>query len=300
MLARAIGGTTAGGALQAREGETPMTIRIWVQSFTDLSALPGYEGMLRDHARRICGPETVVDVHGVRPGTYPGGMAPIEMIRYRWADHLLSVQVVENAIRAEREGYDAVAISCFLDPGLEAARGVVDIPVVSSCETALLVSSAVGRAVGLVAIDGHMATILRELVARYGYRDRVATVATLDPPITEHELDRAFAGAPEFVEHFARQVSPLIDAGADVIIPAEGVINSALVRNRVQEIAGAPVLDSYGALLAFAEMLVGLRRHTGLSVGRRGAYVRPPAEIIPHLRRMTIEALQDARKRNSE
>lgn len=277
-----------------------MTIRIWVQSFTDLSALPGYEGMLRDHARRICGPDTVVDVHGVRPGTYPGGMAPIEMIRYRWADHLLTVQVVENVMRAEREGYDAVAISCFLDPGLEQARGVVDIPVVSSCETALLVSSTVGRAVGLLAIDGHMAVILRELVGRYGYQDRVATVATLDPPITEHELDRAFVGAPAFVERIAGQVSPLVAAGADVIIPAEGVINSALVQNRVQAIAGAPVLDSYGALLAFAEMLVGLRRRSGLEVGRRGAYVRPSAEILSHLRHKTIEALQDARKGEAE
>lgn len=269
-------------------------IRIWTQSITDLTQLPGYEKVLKAHAHQICGTDTVVDVHGVRPGTYPNGMAPIEMTRYRWADHLLSAQVVENIVRAEREGYDAVAISCFLDPGLEEARGLVDIPVVSSCETALLVSSAIGRAVGLLAIDEHMAAKTRELVRRYGYADRVTTVETLSPPITEHELDRAFAGSPAFVERFTRQAAKLVEAGTDVIIPAEGVINTVLVRNRVQTVAGAPVLDSYGALIAFAKMLVQLRRCSGLTVGRRGAYIRPAPEIIAHMRRISIEALQEA------
>jgi hypothetical protein len=65
-----------------------MTIRIWHQSLTDLTQLPGYARMLEEHARRICGADTVVDLHGLRPGTYPGGMAPVEMTRYRWAHHL--------------------------------------------------------------------------------------------------------------------------------------------------------------------------------------------------------------------
>src|SRR5690606_5915420 len=109
-------------------------------------------------------PDTTVDLHGVRPGTYPDGMPPVEMVRYRWAHHLAFVQIVENIMAAEREGYDAVAISCFVDPGLEEARSVVDIPVVSSLETALLVSSTIGRAFGLLTLDDAMATTLGELV----------------------------------------------------------------------------------------------------------------------------------------
>jgi hypothetical protein len=48
-----------------------MTIRIWHQSLTDSQA-PGYARMLEEHARRICGADTVVDLHGLRPSTYPG------------------------------------------------------------------------------------------------------------------------------------------------------------------------------------------------------------------------------------
>src|SRR5918999_3426581 len=144
-------------AVDRGEERRRMAIRIWHQSLTDLTLLPGYAAMLQEHAGRVCSPDTTVELHGLTPGTYPPGMPPIDMVRYRWAHHLAFVQVVENCIRAEREGYDAVAISCFVDPGLEEARSVVDIPVVSSLETALLVGSATARSFGLMAIAEPMA-----------------------------------------------------------------------------------------------------------------------------------------------
>jgi Asp/Glu/hydantoin racemase len=242
----------------------------------------------------------VIDVHGIRPGSYPNGLAPIQVTKYFWAEHLLKAQLVENIMRAEREGYDAVAISCFLDPGMEEARTVVDIPVVSSCETALLVSSVIGRSFGMLCIDEHMAEQVRTLVRAYGFQDRVKIIETLNPPFTEHELDRAFAGSPAFVERFSKQASRLVEAGVDVIIPAEGVINTVLVRNQVHQVAGVPVLDSYGTLVAFAEMLVQLRRRAGLCVGRRGDYLRPSPDLVAHLRRVTIDSLKDAQDGNGK
>ena len=269
-------------------------MRIWHQSYTDLTRLPGYAGMLAEHARASSGPDTVVDLHGLRPGTYPEGMPPVAMVGYLYAMHLADMQVIENIIAAERQGYDAVAISCFLDPGLEEARSMVDIPVVSSCETSLLMSSLVGRSFGFLTLDGTMAGYLRKLVARYGCAGRVKIVEAMDPPIDEHELDCAFAGSPEFVDRFSQQAHRLVAAGADVIIPAEGVLNLALVRNGVKAVAGAPVLDSYGSLLALAETMVGLRRRSGLSTSRVGAYARPEASLVSDLRRTLSDVLTDA------
>lgn len=266
-------------------------MRIWHQSYTDLTRLPGYAGMLAEHARASCGPDTTVDLHGLRPGTYPEGMPPVAMVGYTYATHLADLQVIENIVRAEHEGYDAVAISCFLDPGLEEARSMVDIPVVSSCETSLLISSLVGRSFGFLTLDETMAGYLRKLVARQGFAERVKMVAAMDPPIDEHELDRAFAGSPEFVERFSAQARGLVDAGADVIIPAEGVLNIALVRNGVTAVAGAPVLDSYGSLLALAETMVGLRRRSGLGASRVGAYAQPPAAVMSGLRGIVAEVM---------
>ncbi len=268
-----------------------MGVKIWHQSYTDLTRLPGYAAMLQEHAQRICEPDTQVVLHGVAPGTYPEGMPPIAMVGLPYANHLVFLQIIENAIQAEREGYDAMAISCFVDPALEAARSMVDIPIVSSCESALLVSATIGRAPGLLTLDEIMAKELRHLVARYGYAGRVVAVDAMDPPIDEFELDAAFAGSPEFVARFSAQAQTLIARGADVIIPAEGVLNTVLVRNDVRRIGDTPVLDSYGSLLGMAEMLVRLRRRSGLSTGRGGAYARTPPDLADNLRRHAAEAL---------
>jgi allantoin racemase len=268
-------------------------MRIWHQSYTDLTRLPGYAGMLAEHAKALSSPDTVVDLHGLRPGTYPEGMPPVAMVGYSYATHLADLQVIENIITAEREGYDAVAISCFLDPGLEEARSMVDIPVVSSCETSLLISSMLGHSFGFLTLDETMAGFLRKLVVRHGFGDRVKMVAAMDPPIDEHELDSAFAGSPAFVARFSAQAERMVAQGADVVIPAEGVLNVALVRNGVRAVAGAPVLDSYGSLIALAETMVRLRRISGLGVSRAGDYAKPPAAVMPALRGIVADIMGD-------
>jgi allantoin racemase len=268
--------------------------RIWHQSMTDLERLAGYKAMLGEHARRVGGPDLAVDLHGLLPESYPQGVPPVALTRYRWAHHLLNVQIVENAIRAEAEGYAAVAISCFVDPALELARGAVDIPVVSSCETALLVSSVIGGSFGLITIDASMVRILRELVSRYGYADRVRDVVTLDPAVDEFELDQAFTGNGPLIDRFIAEARKLIAKDVDVIIPSEGVLNTVLVRNGIREIDGVPVLDSYGSLIRFADMLVKLRQLSGLTVSRHGRYAKAPRELMQHLRVLTGDVFRKA------
>lgn len=47
-------------------------------------------------------------------------------------------EIVEMAMRAEKNGYDAVVLYCFSDPALEACRQAVSIPVVGAGQTACL------------------------------------------------------------------------------------------------------------------------------------------------------------------
>ncbi len=277
--------------------KTMTGVRIWHQSMTDLDILPGYRGVLEEHARQVGEGDFAVTLHGVMSGTYPAGIAPVDLIRYPLAHHLIFNQFVENAVRAESEGFDAVAISCFVDPGLALARSAVDIPVVSSCETALMVACSVGAAFGLITIDKSMVSVLRELVESYGHASRVCAIETLDPAMNEFELDEAFHRRGPMVERFRAHARSLIERhNVDVLIPAEGVLNTMLVRNNVRDVDGVPVLDSYGALLQHADMLARLRRRTGLAVGRRGIYAKPPLEITNHLRRLTASVLQKAAK----
>jgi hypothetical protein len=71
---------------------------------------------------------------------------------------------------------------------------------------------------------------------------------------------------------------------ADLVIPAEGVFNEVLFAQTVQRLDDVPVMDCVGVTFLYAEMLVNLRRRTGLEVGRRWEYARPSPSVIAHVR----------------
>ncbi|HEV7964797.1 MAG TPA: aspartate/glutamate racemase family protein [Actinoplanes sp.] len=269
-----------------------MGLRIWQQSITDLEQLPQYRRTLAAHGRTVCAPDTEVEVHGVRPGTYPDGLTPIEAIAFPWCHRLLSLQIVQGAMEAERQGFDAVAVSCFFDPGLVEARSVVDIPVVSMCETAFQVASAVGRRYGLIGLDSAHAEFLHGLAREYGVSERIAAIVPLHPAVTEADLDAVHGGGGDLAERVASAAEAVAARGADVIIPAEGVLNTALMRQGLRAIGGVPVLDAYGALLAHAEMLVRLRRTTGLATSRVGAYAKSDAAVRDHIAALSTMGLR--------
>jgi Asp/Glu/hydantoin racemase len=270
-----------------------MITRIWHQSITDLTRLPGYRTALAEHASAVSEPDVTVDLHGVEPGTYPAGMAPIETTCYPWLSSLLTAQVVQNIVRAEQEGYDAVTISCFLDPGLREARSAVGIPVVSALESALLAAPVVAGSVGLVGLGGAMAADMRRLADGYGLGRQIAAIVPVTPPITELEIDSPDR-LESVVERVDRAARSAVESGAELIVPAEGVLNAILVRAGVTELAGVPVLDSFVLLLSHAVSYAGLWRRTGLRTSRRGLYARAPDSARRHITSVTARSLADS------
>lgn len=268
-------------------------IRLWHQSISELDRLPHYRQMLIDHASRVTDTDTVMTVHGMLEGTYPAGVSPIDALGSPWCHYLANVQIVESAIKAESEGYDAVAITCFHDPGLQEARSVVDIPVVSMCESALLTASTLGDSLGLVGVGPANAYLVRRLVRRYGFEGRVAGVLQLENPVNEHEIDAMFDSESSITEAFYAAARTAIALGADVIVPSESLLNTALVKQGVQHVDGIPVVDAFAIMLTHAEMLVRLRRSTGLVVSRAQKYAKPDALSLDHMRAAAAAALTD-------
>ena len=52
--------------------------------------------------------------------------------------------------QAEKEGYEAVVVGCFLDPGVREARELVDIPVLGTASTTLQVCTLLGQRIGII------------------------------------------------------------------------------------------------------------------------------------------------------
>lgn len=266
-------------------------VRIWLQSVTDLDRLPGYAHQLDEHAAACVRPGTTVDVHGVTPGTYPPGVPPIDVLRYPAAEYLLGVQLLQHVRRAELEGYDAFAVCCFFDPIVDELRSAVDIPVVSLCESTLLMSAAAGRHFGLLGIAAANSDRLTELAQRYGYGGRVSAIVEIDPPLSEDDIDLAYDDPAALLPRLERAAQRCDDAGADLLVPAEGVLNGMLTRGGVRELAGLPVVDALAALLTHAEALVWLSRRAGLAVSHRHGLARAPDEVTESAAAKAREAL---------
>jgi Asp/Glu/hydantoin racemase len=250
---------------------------------TELGRFGRYQQALEKHVAAVAGEGVEVVLHGLRPGTY-GSIPPAEVLRYPYAFHALLSQVIEHVQQAEREGYDAVAIASYTEPFVREARSVVDIPVASMAESTLLTGCSVARKSALITVSEDIVVMAERIIAASALERRVATVLALDPAVNEPQLLVAFDTPAPVLDSFHATARRAIAAHADVIIPAEGVLNELLVAQGVRDIDGVPVMDSVGVVLLHAEMLAKLHRRTGLHPGRRWDHPKPPPDLLDELR----------------
>lgn len=271
----------------ALDPRAPPPVKIWHQSFTDLDTFARYRDTLREHGRRVMGAEAQVVVHGLRPGTYPPGVAPMDVNSIAGLRMLGEQQVLEAALAAQDAGYDAMAIGCFFDPALHQARSLVDIPVVSLTESCMLTACSLGRKFALVSITDFQKMLTEELAAASGLTTRLAGVVAMSPAVRLFDLE----GDGEIVESIkARFLASCRDAlrlGAEVIIPGDGVLNEFLVRHQLLAVEGAVVLDALGVLFQHAAFLARARAAGVLDVSRRQLYAKPTAAMLAHARTFT-------------
>ncbi|MES2480653.1 MAG: aspartate/glutamate racemase family protein [Pseudomonadota bacterium] len=261
-----------------------MTVRIWHQSGAPFAALAGYGERLAQHVQEVVSVGTEVVFHGIDATAY-GGHAPAEVLKYAYARHLILGRIIENCIQAEREGFDAVAIASYSDPFVREARSMVAIPVVSMAESSMLLACGAARRFALVTLTPENVWRLREMVERHGLEKRVSGIYPLQPRTTERDLVQAFADPSGVVGIFESAVRLAVADGAELVIPAEGVLNELLYSIRYQGLGETPVLDCVGATFLHAELMVRMQRTSGLRVGRAWDHARPDAAMASVLRR---------------
>lgn len=260
-------------------------MRIWHQSMTELDGLENYRRTLEEHARAVLGPDTEVTVRGMPAGSY-GGIAPSDLLGYPYPYHLILSRAIEAAYQAEQQGYDAFVVGSYSEPFLREIRSAVDIPVASLGESTFLVGCSVAKYQALIANVPEVARMVKGLIEKHHLQERVIGVYSIDPPLNEPALVAAYQDATDLVAGFTRIAERAIEAGADVIIPAEGVLSELLYANRVTRIGEVPVMDSLGVTWNYAELLVNLWRRTNLRVGRRWEYPRADPDVIRQVRRL--------------
>jgi allantoin racemase len=247
-------------------------MRIWYQSFVDEENGRDYWRHLRAHIAAITDPGTEVVVHGITP--YDNYAHPI--VEYRCGR-----EVICNAVRAEREGYDAFVVGHFQDAGLYEARAVVDIPVIGLGEATMLQAMSLGQRIGIVTINTRFIPWFHHQIRKYGLGERIVGIDAMqfEPGQILAAFDDA-ARLDEVTRLFEAQGLPLVDRGIEVLIPGGGIpmlLFSALRDHRVGE---ATVLNGIPVAVKQAEVAVKLKALTGMGVSRTGEYAKAPPEII--------------------
>jgi len=258
-------------------------MRIWYQSLFDSGRMPAYFEGLAARARLVARPGAQVEFFGMPEGTY-GGRVPSDVVIYPYLMSLHIQLILDNALRAEAEGYDVFAIGSVQDPGLEEARSLVDIPVVGYGEAAMHFACALGSRFAVIAFQAGFDQIMDLRIRKLGLAERALPTALMEADFSD--VGKALAEPGNLVERFRGAARRVIAQGAEAIIPGQLYLSEAIAHAGVTRIDEVPIVDGLAATLKMAEAMADLKR-LGIGVTRRGyAHARPSRDMIEHARRV--------------
>jgi allantoin racemase len=224
--------------------------------------LGGRKEWLQENA----GPSTTVDVMERAFDT--------PHLEYEFYEHIFIHRVIKRSVDAEREGYDAVVIPCFYDPGLREARELVRIPVVGVCEASLHVASMISAGKFSILV-GRRKWIpkMADNARNYGFESRIASWRVLD--LTVPEMRDKTKTQEAILRESRRAVKD--DSAECVVLGCTGMAGQAA---HAQSELSVPVLDPVLMGLKVAEMRADLWKRLGISQSKIGGYEAPPLEEL--------------------
>ena len=176
--------------------------------------------------------------------------------------------MLELVGKANDEGYDAVILACFSDPGLEAAREQSDILVMGIEETTLHVAAMLGHKYTILTPLSKRIPSKEQDVRRFKAESAMASVRALDLTVTETEANPSRTKA-RILEVATRAVK---EDGAEVIVL--GCAGMTGYANGVEQQLGVVVLDPTTVTLKVCEGLIDIDLHHC----KRALYAKAPHE----------------------
>jgi len=215
--------------------------------------------LIGDCARAAVGPGVAVDA--VNPDAGP------ESLESHYDEAVAVPHLLAELTRGERQGYDGFVVACFGDPGLDAAREVVDGPVVGIAEAAMRTAAYLARRISVVTTLSRVVGHTWDIARSYGLGDLVVGIHACEIPVVALETDPAayatiLAACRTALER---------DRSEAIVLGCAGMAD--LCAKLAVEL-GVPVVDGVAAATAEVEKLVRL----GLTTSKSGEYAAPPAK----------------------
>jgi allantoin racemase len=167
--------------------------------------------------------------------------------------------------KANQEGYDAVILACFSDPGLEAAKEISTIPVIGIEESSLHVAAMLGARFSVMTPRKQRIPSKREHVHMRGLEHFLASIRSLDLSVAETDAD------PERTKQRVLEVAKkaVEEDGAEVIVL--GCAGMAGYASEIEKRLNIKVIDPAAVALKVAEAMADL----GLVHSKAGLFSAP-------------------------
>ena len=200
----------------------------------------------------------------IQPSTGP---ASIE----GYADEAMAVPHMLGAMFAVQSQHSAVAgyvIACFDDTGLDAARCVLDAPVVGIGEAACHMASLVAARFSVITTLSRSVSPIEHNLVKYGLAARCARVRAAEVAVLD--LEGATSDAYAHISNEIR-IALKQDRAEAIVLGCAGMTDLAA---RLSKEHGVPVIDGVGAAVKLIESLAAL----GLKTSKRTTYAAPLAK----------------------
>ena len=189
-----------------------------------------------------------------------------------YADEAMAVPHMLEALFAAQKNHPASAggvagyvIACFDDTGLDAARCILDAPVVGIGEAACHMASLLAARFSVVTTLSRSISPIEHNLAKYGLASRCARVRAAEVAVLDLE-----DAASDAYAHISNEVRLALkeDRAEAIVLGCAGMTDLAA---RLSKEHGVPVIDGVGAAVKLIESLTAL----GLTTSKQVTYARP-------------------------
>ncbi|MEM2004780.1 MAG: aspartate/glutamate racemase family protein [Zestosphaera sp.] len=194
---------------------------------------------------RYASPGTVIEVVSLTRG-------PLSLETRRDHDEAVPL-IIETVERVGAVNYDAVVISCFLDPAVGELRKMIkDKVVIGSGEASLYLARFLGEPITVITVGAIRETLemMEEHVEKLGLRD-VVDVRGIPYGVLDADRDKNTA-----LKLLAEESMRAKENGSRVVVV--GCTAMAGFAEELEEVVGIPVVDPLKASIILAEALVRL------------------------------------------
>lgn len=223
-----------------------------------------FENESIEEAKKLSSPGVQIDVQRIPYGT--------SSIECAYDEALAAPGIIKLGIEAEAQGYDGVFISCMGDPGLDALRELIDIPVVGPCRSTMIYAADLSNCFSVITVTDGVVPIIERIALDTGIERKLASVKAVNIPVLElvdknRLINSLFDLAIEAIEKYDAQL---------LILGCTGMIgvNEILMKLLREKGYDVPVLYPVSLSIKYLESLISL----GISHCRL-SYPKPPTKV---------------------